>query len=252
MWNKDYRHMWRIPSYWRAAFIKTSRPDIFTTDYLQKLDARDDSQIKNLFVMEVGLDQKDALPSILLNKDICAKVLHERATNIGSRLANIPAAQFAPSGVLDWHLLGQYTITFDDDSKFSEIRHRSGSVAVVPSVIVLTRDFMLVDNYSDMAANIVCRLDTTIEHRLCTVFAKETGPHAHSIGAKGAEFKLFSGQVAQRLRLEQLRTAASKVVEEPELLSAGKIENKKRCLEKARERVKAVKARKVEASRCAV
>lgn len=62
--------------------------------------------------------------------------------------------------------------------------------------------------------------------------------------------KQFAEDVAQRLRSEHLRIATSKVVEEPELLSANKLEHKKRSLEKARERVRAVKARKIDANRC--
>lgn len=155
MWNKGYRHIWRIPSYWRASFLKARRPDIFTPSYLQKLDAHDDNQNNILFLMEIGMDQKDALPATLLNNETCAKVLHEGAALIGARLENIPATDVHVEGTLDWHKLGQYTITFAEDGKLEAIRLRSSQIGVVPSVFVVTRDFVLVDNFSDMGAKIV-------------------------------------------------------------------------------------------------
>lgn len=249
-WNAEYRQIWRLPNYWCASFLQTRRPDVFTKSYLDQLERQDTTNIPKLFRMEVGLELKDPLPSVCLNKEVCSATMVARAVMLGNRLSQILADRFPSNGKLDWHALGRYVLEFGADGKLSSVKHKSGVVGTVPEFYVITVDFKLIDNHSDMEARVEYILNgQPLIYKLTTFFEVGSGPHTSDIGPKGEVFKLFAEEEKKKLDNERLQLQAKNIVSDTTLLAEGKMELRKRALELARQKVRESKKRRIESQK---
>ena len=243
-WNKDYRHIWRLPDYWKAQFLQKRCPDVFTTATLKSLEEMDDNNIKNLFSMEVGLDPHDPLPRPCLDKEVCYRTFNARAEMLGGRLRSLPPGSIRPGCKLDWSEIGVFTLHFTD-KKCVLLEHVSGAEGTLPEHIMITTAFVLIDNHSDMKAKVKCG---KLEFYLKDFFDDGAGPHANPIGNKGAALVALAKEQEDKQQKEYAVAAQTKLVPQPDLLGDGrKEEQRKRALEKARERMNEVKKRKLEA-----
>lgn len=95
-WNSEYRHIWRLPDYWKAQFLQSRLPQIFTDSYIKTLENAGEGLIKRLFALETGLDDNDPLPRLCLNKLICARTILQRAKECGNRLSSLSAESYPP------------------------------------------------------------------------------------------------------------------------------------------------------------
>ena len=257
MWNPEYRAVWRLPIYWRATFLAKRRPDIFTKEYLQKMEAENPLNVTRIFEFETNLDPNDALPTPMLHKDVCHETCKERADLCGSRLSNTKASAFPDTGkIVFGPSFGAYILKFKEgeEGALDTVTHTGTAVVgVIPPVINITRNyFVVMNNHSDKHAVLIYKHDEKIRHHLSSFFASGVGPHSTDTGVKSKNLKTMAEAVEKRLNALKLQQEAMQLVADKRLFDDNQQEKRTRALDAARTVVKENKKAKAVADRVAL
>jgi len=178
-WSETYCKVKYLPEYWLAAFLYLCVAIKKAT--LDKIDDVDSELgIRNTFEVLSQLDGQDSMPTSMLNKDACAKVLAVRVSEV-NRVPGWVAAFVKADGKIDWGKAGAYEVIWKQGRR-PAIRHRgSGDAAQVPDHLPIDQTWSIANNVTDMRAHFVKGTTEQFIHKL---FKEGEGPHKLAITKK--------------------------------------------------------------------
>lgn len=188
-------------------------------------------------ILEYGLvvSQSLRLPKMCQQKELLASALRRRCEEVGDRLSKFgqgSGLKDSASGALNWKKFGVYELQFDKEVCKAIIHRPTGRSAKPPSHTIITKAFVLEENWNDFSCRVV--LDPCTYH-LHKFFPDGEGPH--SINALSGDNKDWREMVEGlwRSREEDSQRRKTKVVVPSKPIgSVAKETKKKAAMVKAR------------------
>lgn len=142
--------------------------------FLDKANIRDPSFIGHLFTMLLGLSPTMTMPELLRQDPALAeKWFDARVAELG-RLPKVKPCCKA-SGDYDFGKGSVYTLVWGEDGALASVSHIDGTSVEVPKHLAVTREWKLVQWYSDGGATLQL---PPVSHSLIKLFPGASGPQA--------------------------------------------------------------------------
>lgn len=180
----------RLEESWVVHFICTR--SAFTVGDVIELQKGDGDSIWQLLSYEIQIPLSYRLPKGMQVKDVCYSVMQTRATECGGRLHTFKGAGYV-GGRLNWRH-GCYDLKFEE-GKLSSVIHRASSetIEIAAAERIITSDFLLCENWSDLTAHLVRTPFPPV--RLSSFFSQseKKGPwkYAWPAGGKQKNFEML-------------------------------------------------------------
>lgn len=133
----------------------TSHSDMSASEVVEAV-RHDSDAIAQLLAYDRQLSASLRLSEHFINKDFCIRMLQRRSKQMGSRLQKFKASGgIAPTGAINWKVAGSYRLTFTEAGVLSTVTHApTGDVAEAGANFLITRDWVMYENWSDSSAYI--------------------------------------------------------------------------------------------------
>jgi hypothetical protein len=163
-----------------------SRSDMSSSDIIAAKRV-DDESVKQLIAFELAFHPNMKMPDFCKIKQVADRCLTKRSADLGGRLANFKAQLGLRSdGSIDWSK-GVYTPASTDGLRVTSIAHLNGESVVLPAHVVISVDYQLHENWSDVNAYFFKEPMPPI--KVVKLFAKDKGPN--QVTHFGCKVKLF-------------------------------------------------------------
>lgn len=222
----------RIPAAWWVTWIIGASEGSLSHAKVRAIIEADGDKLIHLLVFALQLSPARQFPTACTNKRVCSRMLSSRATQLGDRLRGLDE-HISANGVVKWGAGDCYHFSWNEHGVATECRHIGGKVVPLPQHVVITKAFKLIDNFSDLGANVALPLVTHVLHSL---FPRDEGANRF-IFPKGANDPLVPIAEACKANLDQQRVAATQgdIVENFTLLQEVKDNRKAVMTKRARE-----------------
>jgi len=175
--------------------------------------------IRTLFAFETQTLGSTSFPSACHDKYIATKTFTTRAQQVGDRLKNfLDQEGIQSSGALDFSKGGCYKLEFGQDGKCTNVVHCTGAKVQMPSHVVITTEFSLIDNHLDHLARVEL---LPCNYLLYEFFvAKKPGVLEHMIkDKKGDSLRKMAKAIAEKHAEGETQIEQQTVKEDKALLS---------------------------------
>jgi hypothetical protein len=155
------------------------------------------------------------LPVECFDKKVCSKVFFERAKVLGKRLVSWKEKALSHDGSIKWGEGGCYKLKFEA-GKAIAISHVSGDEAKIPSHVTITKDFILMNNFSDSTA---CLELAPATYTCKDFFTAEMGPNKHELSnVQAPELKSLAEVIKGRQEISKKKLTQDTIDEDPTFL----------------------------------
>ena len=131
------------PDPWLAAWLVSASKGKFTSVPCDKVHGADTSALVNMLCFACMLSPTLSLPTGLLNKVFCSRLLDLRYLFVGSRLLNFEKC-IKEDGSINWLMACAFDFQWSGkqtDSRLEQIRHRfSNDTVTIPAHHTITED----------------------------------------------------------------------------------------------------------------
>lgn len=238
-WTGDYACIKNLPKSWMVSFLQFRSKGLLLT---WKMDAKliekaDPMYIPHLFCFETQTAMSQPLPAECMDKHVCTKVFDTKADQVEPRLKRFIAdGGVAASGNVQWKH-GCFRLHFTDH-KCTRVEHISGTTVDLPAHIVITSDFSLMDNHSDLLARAELAPAKILLH---TLFGEDKRAKMGVTKGKVANAALAGiAKLEHELVAQVVNTFKAEIVEgDSTVLKEAKKERQKDAMLKAREKLQA-------------
>lgn len=201
--------------------------------------------IARLFYLDTQVVGSIALPPELNDQSVCSQVFHMRAVERGNRLKHfVGAGGLSTDGELNFSAGGCFTLTFGPSGDLVELKHVSGSIAVIPDHIKITSAYRLVDNHLDHLFKIVNR---PAKYSLSDFFDANQPWKTHMLetGKKFRRLATLASEVLQSIAQQEEVSKRTFVEADSTVLEAANKKRRTDNLEKARAKLEEKKQARV-------
>lgn len=243
-WGSDVKNLMKLPSHWMSQWlVDASKGDLVQKD-MEKIVEVDPQAPATMFHFATQTKPGHKLPDLCLEKQVCCRVFFQRARLLSHRLTGWKAKALNKDGSLNWGAGGCFTLEFDEGRAVA-IHHVSGDSATIPNHVHITKDFSLVDNWSDSCAAV--KLHPSVY--LCKdLFDAKAGPHKHELsGMQAPELNQLAEVVHAELAEARTKVVADTLDENPEFLKEASKKRHSSATAKAREARKVATQKKLKA-----
>lgn len=231
-WGSNVKALGKLPVHWVSQWlVDASQGELRQCD-MEKMVEHDSQAAFTLFHFATQTKPGHKLPVECLDKKVCSKVFFERAKVLGKRLVSWKEKALTHDGSIKWGDGGCYKLTFED-GKAKTITHVSGDSAKIPSHVTITKDFILMNNFSDSTA---CLELAPATYTCKDFFLPEQGPNKHELSHMQApELKSLAEVVKGGLQETSKKLTADTIDEDPKFLQEASKKRQLSAVAKARE-----------------
>jgi hypothetical protein len=231
-WGPGVKTLGKLPVHWVSQWlVEASQGELRQVD-MEKMVEYDNQAACTLFHFATQTKPSHKLPVECLDKKVCSKVFFERAKVLGKRLVSWKEKALCHDGSIKWGDGGCYKLTFED-GKATAITHVSGDTAKIPGHVTITKDFTLMNNFSDCSAY----LELAPAVYTCKdFFAAEQGPNKHELShLQAPELKSLAEVVKGGLQETSKKLTQDTIEEDPQFLHQASKKRQMSATAKARE-----------------
>ena len=231
-WGPSVKTLGKLPVHWVSQWlVEASQGELRQVD-MEKMVEYDNQAAFTLFHFATQTKPGHRLPVECLDKKVCSKVFFERAKVLGKRLVSWKEKALSHDGSIKWGEGGCYKLTFED-GKAMAITHVSGDSAKIPIHVTITKDFILMSNFSDSTA---CLELSPATYTCKDFFTAEMGPNRHELShLQAPELKSLAEVVKGGLQETSKKLTQDTIDEDPKFLHVASKKRQLSAVAKARE-----------------
>jgi hypothetical protein len=215
-WGSNVKTLGKLPVHWVSQWlVEASQGELRQIIEMEKIVEFDNQAAFTLFHFATQTKAAHRLPVECLDKKVCSKVFFERAKVLDKRLVSWKEKALCQDGSIKWGEGGCYKLTFDE-GKAIAINHVSGDEAKIPSHVTITKDFILMNNFSDSAA---CLELAPATYTCKDFFTAEMGPNKHELSnLQALELKSLAEVIKVRQEISKKKLTQDTIDEDPTFL----------------------------------
>lgn len=175
---KDVSTLAKLDEAWLAAWV--ARVTSLNMAFLETAQAYDDDSALHMACYLLKANPSTKLPADMKSKRVAENVFEKRmkiCTNRSKSLCD-GTTGVKSNGEVNWLAAGVYGLEFAGDTVTTVMHRPSGCSVRLERHQVITTSFVLLHNWSDLAAEASC--GTACKYMLHAFFAENEGPHATS------------------------------------------------------------------------
>lgn len=212
----DLSTLGRLDEKWVAGFLTAALGT--DPDTIARCKSYDSDGLKHILCFLTAAGPLCQVPSECKEKQVLFRVLKKRMEEVCGR-ANLLKEEgrtfFKPSGALNWKL-GVYKLHFGENKLLTAIDHRPTATSMaLEGGIGVDDSFELVNNWSDMSAEIAKPGCKARRFKLRDFFAKGAGPNSLAYwSGKAKQFQVMAEEVVQEMELQKAAGSLSQQSED--------------------------------------